>query len=84
VVEEAVETVVMEVVAVALQAVMVVHEVVVKVVTVEVTVPLALFSSVETETVSTQDGTTVLAVHEDVDEDEDDDEVLLVELAVED
>jgi len=59
-----VEMVVKSVVAVALHAVIVVHEVVVRVVTVEDTVPLALFTSVDSSNVSTQDGTAVLTVQE--------------------
>lgn len=58
------EMVVKSVVAVALHAVIVVHEVVVRVVTVEDTVPLALFTSVDSSNVSTQDGTAVLTVQE--------------------
>lgn len=62
------------VVAVALQAVMVAHEVVVMVVTLEDTVPLTLFTSVDRSTVCTQDATVELAVQE-----EDEDEEVLVE-----
>lgn len=70
-VDDAVETVVNSVVAVALQAVIVVHEDVVIVLMDEDVVPLALFNRVDSEMVSMQDGTAVLSVHDDEEEEED-------------
>lgn len=76
-VDDAVETVVNCVVAVALQAVIVVQDDVVMVLMDEEVVPLALLNNVDSEIVSIQEGTAVLAVQE-----EDDEEVVVDECEV--